>query len=84
MVLPWGQYRGEGGRVPPMKAKTATKQVEEAEEFDPHSVEAISAGNWERTLRKFTEDMDPWAIDVVELADRYKSYIDRAESFDLE
>ncbi|MDY6769258.1 MAG: segregation/condensation protein A [Candidatus Nanohaloarchaea archaeon] len=61
-----------------------TTQVEADDELDPHSVEAISAGNWERTLKTFTEDMDPWDIDIVTLADRYKSYIERAESFDLE
>ncbi|MDY6768734.1 MAG: segregation/condensation protein A [Candidatus Nanohaloarchaea archaeon] len=61
-----------------------TQQVEAGQEFDPHSVEAISSGNWERTLQKFTEDMDPWDIDLVTLADRYTSYIERAEDFDLE
>ncbi|MDY6774351.1 MAG: segregation/condensation protein A [Candidatus Nanohaloarchaea archaeon] len=65
-----------------MKAKTTT--VEPEEEFDPHSVETISAGNWEKTLKRFTEDMDPWAIDIVELADRYKSYMETVEQFDLE
>jgi len=60
-----------------------TKQLHD-EEFDPHSVEVISGGNWERTLKTFTEDMDPWDIDIVTLADRYKSYIERVEQFDLE
>lgn len=53
-------------------------------EFDPHSIEAFSHGDWERTLERFTEDMDPWNLDIVKLADRYKSYIDRMERFDLE
>ncbi|MDY6776566.1 MAG: segregation/condensation protein A [Candidatus Nanohaloarchaea archaeon] len=63
-----------------MKAETVSRE----EEFDPHSVENISQGDWERTLAKFTEDMDPWSIDIVKLADRYKSYIERMEDFDLE
>lgn len=71
----------DGGRrqVPPMKTETVPK-----EEFDPHSVEAISDGRWEETLQTFTADMDPWEIDIVELADRYKSYIQKMETFDLE
>ncbi len=54
------------------------------EEFDPHSVKDISEGDWEAVLERFTQDMDPWAIDIVTLADRYKSYIERLERFDLE
>ncbi len=65
-----------------MEAETVPRG--EHEEFDPHSVEALSSGDWERTLERFTEDMDPWNIDIVVLADRYKSYIERMERFDLE
>lgn len=53
-------------------------------EFDPHSIRVLSSGHWEDTLARFTEDMDPWNIDIVELADRFKSYIERMEEFDLE
>ncbi|MCJ7479362.1 MAG: segregation/condensation protein A [Candidatus Nanohaloarchaeota archaeon QJJ-7] len=66
-----------------MKAETTTVTAEK-EKFDPHSVETISAGNWEETLKRFTEDMEPWNIDLVKLADRYKSYMDTVEKFDLE
>ncbi|MFB6076501.1 MAG: segregation/condensation protein A, partial [Candidatus Nanohaloarchaea archaeon] len=66
-----------------MKAETVPPRDED-DGFDPHSVEDISSGDWEETIRTFTEDMDPWNIDIVELADRYKSYIERMDRFDLE
>lgn len=47
-------------------------------------IQAIREADWEQVLERFTEDMDPWAIDIVKLADRYKSYIERLERFDLE
>jgi segregation and condensation protein A len=53
-------------------------------DIDTDDIQAIRDADWERVLERFTEDMDPWAIDIVELADRYKSYIERLERFDLE
>lgn len=48
------------------------------------SIEQLQGNDWEDVLERFTEDMDPWAIDIVELADRYRSYIRRRERMDLE
>jgi len=48
------------------------------------SLDQLQGRDWEDTLEQFTEDMDPWAIDIVELADRYKSYLDRMDRLDLE
>lgn len=53
-------------------------------DIETDDIEAISNADWEDVLERFTEDMDPWAIDIVVLADRYKSYIERLEQFDLE
>jgi chromatin segregation and condensation protein Rec8/ScpA/Scc1 (kleisin family) len=59
-----------------MEAKTAT---------DPEfSIEELRGRDWENVLDRFTEDMDPWAVDIIKLADRYKSYIERLDEFDLE
>ncbi|MDY6771703.1 MAG: segregation/condensation protein A, partial [Candidatus Nanohaloarchaea archaeon] len=51
---------------------------------DEFSFDELQGRNWERVIDRFTEDMDPWAIDIVELADRYKSYIERMDRLDLE
>lgn len=48
------------------------------------TVEQLQHNDWESVLDRFTEDMDPWAIDIVELADRYRDYIQRRERMDLE
>lgn len=48
------------------------------------TVEQLQHNDWESVLDRFTEDMDPWAIDIVELADRYREYIQRRERMDLE
>lgn len=52
--------------------------------IDTDDIAAIREADWETVLERFTEDMDPWAIDIVKLADRYKSYINKLERFDLE
>ncbi len=53
-------------------------------EIETDDIAAIRQADWEQVLERFTEDMDPWAIDLVKLADRYQSYIERMERFDLE
>lgn len=53
-------------------------------DIEEEDIEAIQDADWERMLERFTEDMDPWAIDIVKLADRYQNYIERLEEFDLE
>jgi segregation and condensation protein A len=66
--------------------QTAKEKVRLSQEpdIDTKDIEAIRDADWETVLERFTEDMDPWAIDIVKLADRYKSYIERLERFDLE
>lgn len=63
--------------------QTETAETTMKAGFDPHDVDAIAGQDWETVLQRFTEDMDPWAIDIVTLAERYKSYIDRMERFEL-
>lgn len=48
------------------------------------SAETLQRRDWETVLDEFVEDMDPWAIDIIELAERYKRYIKRLERYDLE
>ncbi len=52
--------------------------------FDPHDVDLIAREPWEAVLEKFTEDMDPFAIDLVKLADRFKKYVEKRQEYDLE
>ncbi len=59
-------------------------RVTDEPEIETDDIAAIREADWEQVLERFTEDMDPWAIDIVKLADRYKSYIDKMERFDLE
>lgn len=59
-------------------------QIRQEPDIDTDDIAAIREADWEHVLERFTEDMDPWAIDIVKLADRYKSYIERLERFDLE
>lgn len=67
-----------------MQTETADTTTVSGDGFDPHDMDAIAEQDWETVLQRFTEDMDPWAIDIVTLADRYKSYIERMERFDLD
>ena len=39
-------------------------------------IEALIEETWEGTLERLTVDMDPWDIDVAELARRYRQYIE--------
>ena len=39
-------------------------------------IEALIEEAWEGTLERLTVDMDPWDIDVAELARRYRQYIE--------
>jgi len=39
-------------------------------------IEALIEESWEGTLERLTVDMDPWDIDVAELARRYRQYIE--------
>jgi len=47
-------------------------------------VEELLAESWEGTLRRLTADMDPWDIDVGELARRYRSYLDALQELQFE
>ncbi len=38
-------------------------------------VEALEDEGWEATLRRLTSDMDPWDIDIRELAQRYRKHV---------
>jgi len=51
---------------------------------DPIQIEDITARNWESVIDTVTADMDPWAIDIITLADRYRTYIEQREFKDLE
>jgi chromatin segregation and condensation protein Rec8/ScpA/Scc1 (kleisin family) len=69
--------QGEGGAPIDMTVDTQAPEHE-------FSFDQLQGRDWEDTLERFTEDMDPWAIDIVELADRYKSYLDRMDRLELE
>jgi len=71
----WGQ--GKGGRSIAMTVDTQAPEHE-------FSFDQLQCRDWEDTVERFTEDMDPWRIDIVELADRYKSYLDRMDRLELE
>jgi len=47
-------------------------------------VEALQDEGWEATLRRLTADMDPWDIDIRELAQRYRDYIATLRLFQFE
>jgi len=38
-------------------------------------VEELVGESWQGVLTRLTEDMDPWAIDVTELAQRFRAYL---------
>lgn len=44
----------------------------------------LAKRRWKDVLDRFSQDMDPWDIDIVRLADRYKSYISKLETYNLE
>ncbi len=47
-------------------------------------VEELEGRNWESVIDRFTQDMDPWSVDILTLAERYKNYLERMEDLDLE
>jgi len=51
--------------------------------FDQQIVSFISQGKWDEVLLKLTSDMDPWDINLLELARRFASYIKEASRSDL-
>ncbi|MDY6788959.1 MAG: segregation/condensation protein A [Candidatus Nanohaloarchaea archaeon] len=57
-----------------MKAKTQLRELS-PERFESH--------NWRSVLDRLTEDMDPWSIDIVKLAERYRNYLKEADRTDL-
>lgn len=47
-------------------------------------VEELMGESWEGTLKRLTADMDPWAIDIAELAHRYRQYLDALRELQFE
>lgn len=47
-------------------------------------IEELMGEGWEGTLRRLTADMDPWDIDVAELARRYRRYLAALREFHFE
>ncbi|MBN1858337.1 hypothetical protein JW848_03935 [Candidatus Bipolaricaulota bacterium] len=47
-------------------------------------IEALEGEGWEATLRRLTSDMDPWDIDIRELAQRYREHITTLRMFQFE
>jgi len=39
-------------------------------------IDELMTESWEGTLERLTADMDPWDIDIAELAQRYRQYLD--------
>ncbi len=48
------------------------------------SPERLARADWEEVLRELTHDMDPWDIDVVELVRRFREYMLRLRTLELE
>lgn len=47
-------------------------------------IDELIEEDWEATLTRLTTDMDPWDIDITELALRYRRYIDALRELRLE
>ena len=47
-------------------------------------IEELVGLTWEKTLERLTADMDPWDIDVAELARRYRQYIEALRELSFE
>ncbi|MDY6777810.1 MAG: segregation/condensation protein A [Candidatus Nanohaloarchaea archaeon] len=47
-------------------------------------VEELQGRNWQDVLDRFTHDMDPWSIDILTLADRFREYIETLDERNLE
>jgi len=47
-------------------------------------VEDLVGESWQGVLSRLTEDMDPWAIDVTELAHRFRAYLSALQDMRFE
>jgi segregation and condensation protein A len=47
-------------------------------------VEELVGESWQRVLARLTEDMDPWAIDLTELAHRFRAYLNALKELQFE
>ncbi|MFB6200017.1 MAG: segregation/condensation protein A [Candidatus Nanohaloarchaea archaeon] len=47
-------------------------------------LENLTQRNWEEVLDFLTSDMDPENVDIIELAERYREYIDELKELDLQ
>ncbi|MCJ7450473.1 MAG: segregation/condensation protein A [Candidatus Nanohaloarchaeota archaeon QJJ-9] len=47
-------------------------------------IEQLKSRDWEEVLERFTQDMDPWSVDIVELANRYRRYVEKLDKKDLQ
>ena len=48
------------------------------------SIAELAETEWKQTLFSLTEGMDPWNIDISELAERYRIYVRSLREFDFE
>ncbi len=46
-------------------------------------IEELVAESWEGVLHRLTADMDPWDIDIAELAQRYRAYLQALREFEF-
>ena len=46
-------------------------------------LEFILEDNWDLVLDKLAQDLDPWNIDIVELANRYRDYLKKIKDYNL-
>ncbi len=53
-------------------------------EVDSFSFEDLHSNNWRDIVDRFSQDMDPWAIDIVKIAERFREYVEQLERYDLE
>lgn len=52
--------------------------------YKTFSVQNLEAKEWEESLEERAEELDLWAIDIIELADRYRNYVIHQDKNDLE
>ncbi len=53
-------------------------------ELDSFSFEKLHSKNWRQIVDRFSQDMDPWAVDIVKIAERFRKYLERLERLNLE
>ena len=51
---------------------------------DGFSFDQLHSSNWDSVLDKFSYDMDPWNVDIVKIADRFRNYLSTVEERNLE